>query len=74
MTVANPLIGFTPTLQLDYATQHLGKQLYIRVYQAIISKLSEQFKLEDFMIPEMDFEYFANPAGNVLTYFYPEVG
>jgi hypothetical protein len=30
-------------------------------------------KLEDFILPEIDFSFFANAAGNVFNYVFPEV-
>jgi hypothetical protein len=74
LIVTNPLIGFTPTFQLDYATTHLNLTFWVRIFQAIGSKLSTQFKLEDYMIPEFDFEYFANSSGQVIEYFLSDVG
>ena len=73
LAINNTLIGTTPTFQLDYATTHLNKTMVVRVYQAIGSKLSWQFKLEDFMIPELDFNVFANAAGQVFLIAFPEV-
>ena len=35
---------------------------------AISTKLSMATKLDDFTMPELDFEAFADSAGNVLTY------
>lgn len=64
-TVTNQAIGTSPTFQLDYATVHEGITYYVRFYKCIASKLSSAFKLTDFMMPEVDFEFFANAAGNV---------
>lgn len=74
LTVANQLIGVTPTFQLDYLTTHNNKTYYARLFQCIASKLTQQFKLEDYMIPELDFEFFANAAGNVMKVGFPDVG
>ncbi|MDB5405677.1 MAG: hypothetical protein JWL84_589 [Rhodospirillales bacterium] len=73
LIVGNQPIGTTPTFQLDYATSHKGLTYYIRVFQAISSKFTQQFKLSDYMIPELDFEYFANAAGNVVELSFSEV-
>lgn len=74
LTLANSLIGVTPTFQLDYVTTHLGKSYYARIFQCIASKLTQQFKLEDYMIPELDFAFFANSSGNVIKFGFPDVG
>lgn len=76
LTVANSLIGTTPTFQLDYYTsfnQPTAKPLVVRVFACISSKIALSFKLEDFMMPEYDFEFFANAAGNVMEIVYPEI-
>lgn len=42
-----------------------GKQFSILLYNCVAEKLSFGTKLEDFTMPEMDFQCFANPAGQV---------
>lgn len=74
MTIQNQLIGTTPLFQLDYATTLNGNPYYLRLFQCIASKLSQTFKLVDFMMPEIDFSVFANPAGQVYEASYPQVG
>lgn len=74
LTVANQLIGVTPTFQLDYVTTHLNKTYYARLFQCISSKLAQNFKLEDYMIPELDLAFFANAAGNVIRFGMPDIG
>lgn len=74
LVVTNQLIGVTPTFQLDYVSTHLGKPYYVRLFQCISSKLTQQFKLEDYMVPELDFAFFANAAGSVMTVGFPDVG
>jgi hypothetical protein len=72
-TVANPAIGTTPTFQLWYYTSTNGVPLNIQLYSCVSDKLSLAFKLEDFMMPELDFSCFANGAGNVGVYSFGEV-
>lgn len=74
--VANQPIGNTPTFQLDYYTnlnQPTKKPFVVRLLQCVAEKQMMQFKLEDFMIPELDFSLFANSAGNVMEFVFPEV-
>ncbi len=76
LLLANQLIGYTPTFQLDYYTslnQPTAKPFAIRLYQCIGAKHSIAFKLEDFALPEFDFDFFANSAGNVWQMVFPEV-
>ena len=60
MVIANQLIGTTPTFQLDYKTILFGATYYLRLYQAIGGKTAFAHKLNDFMMPEYDFDFFAN--------------
>lgn len=73
LIVTNQPIGFTPTFQLDYITTNQNKTFAIRAFQCISDKLAMQFKLEDFMIPEIDFSIFQNAAGQVFDFAFPEV-
>jgi hypothetical protein len=73
LTVVNQTIGSNPTFQLDYSTSLNGKPLYARFFQCIAAKLSRQAKLTDFLMPELDFAFYQNPAGNVWEISYPEV-
>lgn len=76
LIVANQLIGFTPTFQLDYYTnlnQPTAKPFVVRLYSCVASKTMWAPKLEDFILPEFDFDIFANSAGNVVNYVLPEI-
>jgi hypothetical protein len=76
LLVTNQLIGTSPTFQLDYYTnlnQPTAKPFIVRCYAAIASKMSLQFKLEDFMMPEYDFDLFANNAGQLVNQVFPEI-
>ncbi len=76
LVVQNQLIGQTPTFQLDYYT-NLNQPGYmpfaIRIYQCVASKHVMAFKLEDFMMPEFDFDIFANNAGQVYDLVTPNI-
>jgi hypothetical protein len=66
--IANKLMGVAPTFQIDFYQTNpnlAGAQWSLRLYSCISSKLSLSSKLEDFTIPEMDFEAFANASNNV---------
>ena len=72
----NQLIGYTPTFQLDYYTnlnQPTAKPFVVRPYSCVSEKLAMAFKLEDFMLPEIDFGLFANPQGQVFNDVWPEI-
>lgn len=65
-TVANQLIGTTPTFQLDYKTILYGATYYIRFFNCVGSKLGMAHKITDFAMPEYDFAFFANAAQNIM--------
>lgn len=66
MNIQNVPMGAAPIVQLDVFFQKNGKDFATRYPQAIASKLGWQSKLDDYMVPEMDFECFADAAGNVM--------
>jgi hypothetical protein len=73
LTLANPLMGTTPTFQAQLYTSFQGKPCNVKLFNCVSSKLSFATKLEDFTIPELDFDIFANAAGNVLQWSFAEV-
>lgn len=62
MQIANQPIGNTPTFQVDYKSTLYGMTYYLRLFQAIGAKTAYNHKITDFMMPEYDFQFFANPA------------
>lgn len=65
VNVANVLMGQAPTLQLDFAASFGPNPLLITLFQAINSKLDLSTKLDDFAIPDLEFDAFAN-ASNLI--------
>jgi hypothetical protein len=65
MTIANQPIGSTPTFQIDYKSTLYGATYYLRLFQAIGAKAAYSHKITDFMMPEYDFQFFANAAQNI---------
>ena len=66
--INNKLMGVAPTFQIDFYDVNpniAGAQWSLRLYSCISTKLSLASKLEDFTIPELDFEAFANAASNL---------
>ena len=74
LVVTNQAIGVNPTFQLDYSTTLQGSAYYIRFYSCIAAKLTRAHKLTDFMMPEIDFDFFANSAGNVYKVSFADQG
>jgi hypothetical protein len=66
--INNRMMGVAPTFQIDFYDVNpniAGAQWSLRLYSCISTKLSLASKLEDFTIPELDFEAFANAANNL---------
>ena len=45
----------------------------MKLFNCVSTKLAFATKLEDFVIPELDFEIFANASGNVLQWSFAKV-
>ena len=61
--VVGPSITFSANLFASDPTN--GKQFSMLLYNCVAEKLAFGTKLEDFMVPELDFQCFANAAGQV---------
>lgn len=66
--VQNVAMGQAPTFRADFFNQLGGNGLALTLYACVSSKLSLQTKIDDFMIPELDFSAFADASGNVLKW------
>ena len=76
LLITNQLIGYSPTFQLDYYTnlnQPTAKPFVVRCYQAIASKMTMGWKLEDYMNPEFDFDLFADNSNRLVNHVFPEI-
>jgi len=71
-TVANQLLGTTPTFQALFYTSFQGQAISLKLNNCASTKLSFQTKLEDYVMPEFDFSCFADAAGNVMTWSFAE--
>lgn len=67
-TIANLLMGYAPSFRADLLVPYQGKSLMVSLNQCISNKFAIATKLDDFIVPEFDFDAFADAAGNVLTY------
>ena len=77
LNVTNQLLGVTPTFQLDYWTnlnQPAAKPFAIRLFACVAEKLQIASKIEDFVLPEFDFQCFANASGQVMNINFPDLG
>ena len=72
VNVSNQLMGFAPTFQVLLTINLNGVQCNLLLYACVASKLTFNTKQDDFIVPELDFEAFANPAGKVLDIYSAE--
>jgi len=68
----NQQLGETPTFKLDYYTIRQTKPYIVRLYRCTSSKIAQAFKLEDFMMPEFEFGFFADDTGRVIDMYFAE--
>jgi hypothetical protein len=73
IAVVNQLMGTTPTFQAQLYGTFQSVPLNVKLYNCVASKLGTATKLDDFMVPELDFEVFANQAGNIANFSFGEV-
>jgi hypothetical protein len=62
VVVNNIAMGQAPFMQLDLYCTYGGNNLLVTMYQAVASKLSFATKLDDFAIPDIEFDGFANSS------------
>lgn len=67
IAIGNQLLGSTPTVALDIVIPYGGKMLTMRFPQAVAGKMAIATKLDDFAVPEVSFEVFADASNNVGT-------
>lgn len=67
MSVVNQPMGYAPSFKLDLYMPYQGKKLIVTLPKVISSKMALAGKNDDFTVPDMDFEAFADDAGNVMT-------
>lgn len=67
-TIVNVPMGYAPSFRVDLYLPFQGKSMIWTLPKAISTKLTIATKLDDFMMPEFDFECFADDNGEVVTY------
>lgn len=67
-TVNNVQMGNAPSFRCDLMSPYSGEQTTLTLFKCISTKLTLATKLDDFLVPEMDFSAFANAANQVLQW------
>jgi len=70
--VSNELLGVTPTFKAKFYTSFQGNPVSLQINNCVSNKFGFATKLEDFTLPEFDFEFFADAANNVMTWSFGE--
>lgn len=68
ITAYNQLMGSAPQFQLQLGNSYQSNKSNLILYACIATKLSFNFKNEDFTIPEMDFSAFADTQGRYFDW------
>jgi hypothetical protein len=68
-TITNQLMGFGPTFEVHLYQNYNTNQGNLKLFNCVGSKLSLQTKQDDFVVPEFDFDAFADASGNVMKWF-----
>lgn len=66
--VTNQLMGYAPSFSCHLSAPYAGKQLTLILHNCISGKLSFATKQDDFIVPEFDFDAFADSNEQVLTF------
>lgn len=65
IAITNQILGATPLFQAVFSTTYLSKAVTFTLNRCTSSKLNFATKLEDFVVPALDFSAFADDAGNI---------
>ncbi len=67
MTISNLPMGYAPTFRADFYGPYQGKSAVLTLNNCISEGIKISAKNDDFSVPEMGFQAFADAAGNVGT-------
>ena len=67
VALSNQSMGTTPTFMGIFSTTASGKNVTLKLNLCTSNKLSLQTKIEDYTIPELDFEVMADASNNIGT-------
>lgn len=72
IVIAQNLIGAAPKFKAVLSTRYDGQQLDLQLNACVATKLSFATKQEDFAIPDFEFSAFADDAGEVGRWVFPD--
>jgi hypothetical protein len=65
LTVVNLPMGYNPTFEVNLMGFYNGKTFTVRYPNAVSGKIGRMFKNDDFTIPDLEIECFADANGNI---------
>lgn len=65
IAIGNPQMGVTPRFQATLMQQYENQQIVLVLYACVSNRLSYPTRIDDYLIQDLDFNAYANPAGNV---------
>ena len=68
VSIVNQLLGQAPTFKAVFTQLYSGQRHTLTLNANVSSKIGVGSKLEDFLMPEMDFSGFADAANNIGTW------
>lgn len=67
-TVLSQPMGYSPSFAVDLLMNYQGQQLTVHLYNATSAKLNMQTKVDDFLIPQFDFDAFADTQNRIMDW------
>lgn len=68
ITAYNQLMGSSPTFRMQLGENYAGNNACLTLYAAIPTKMSWDFKNEDFTVPDFEFSAFADSLGRFFDW------
>ena len=68
ITAVNQLMGSSPTFRMNLANNYAGNNMCLTLYAAIPTKMSWDFKNEDFTVPDFEFSAFTDSLGRFFDW------
>ena len=70
--ITNQLMGYQPVCSFAFRQSFLGQEVIVFLYAGVIGKMMMASKNDDYTIPEIDFECFADASGRVVNIYAAE--
>lgn len=68
LDIMNLPMGYAPSFAIDFYMPYQGKQLVVTCGNVTASKMSLATKQDDFLVPEYDFDIYADANGKIMTF------